>query len=83
MDSSCSSTRPDRICGASFVVDGRERLMALGAYPTTSLAVAMKRADEKRAQVEAGLDPVDEERKAEAAREAAERTYENAADALL
>lgn len=44
--------------------NGRRRDIGLGGYPKLSLAKARERASEVRAQVEDGLDPVAERRKA-------------------
>lgn len=45
-------------------VEGRRREMGLGAYPIVSLSEARKLADEARAKVRAGLDPIMERQKA-------------------
>lgn len=45
-------------------IHGRRREMGLGAFPAVSLAEARKRADEARAKVRAGLDPIKERERA-------------------
>lgn len=53
-----------------YVVQGKEKLMALGEYPAVSLASARKRASEARAMLAEGVDPM-------AARKAEQQRAEN------
>jgi len=54
-----------------YRIDGREKRLALGSYPATSLADARKRALEARGGLEAGVDPSEARKTATAARLAA------------
>ena len=56
-----------------YRINGREQLMATGAYPEVSLADARKARDAAREQVKAGINP-SHERKIERARRAVEST---------
>lgn len=40
-----------------YRIDGREKLLAIGAYPETSLGEARKRREEARALVARGIEP--------------------------
>jgi integrase len=54
-----------------YHVDGRERRTGLGAYPEVSLKAARVKRDELRAQIRAGIDPIEAKRAAKQARLAA------------
>jgi Arm domain-containing DNA-binding protein len=53
--SSCSSPRPDQSSGASF--DSKQKLLALGPYPVTSLADARIKRDDAKKLVAEAIDP--------------------------
>lgn len=63
-----------------YRIDGKEKLLALGAYPDVSLKAARDRRDEARKQIAEGTDP-SAARKAETAERIAqtEHTFENVA----
>jgi integrase len=65
-----------------YFIDGRRKLLSLGTYPDTGLALARAKADEARKLVSAGIDPSDvrKEGKAEAVRR---READKRADAGL
>ena len=46
-----------RLWRLKYRIDGREKLLAIGAYPEVSLSVARKRREEAREQIAAGKDP--------------------------
>lgn len=54
-----------------YRVDGKEKLMALGAYPDVSLAAARDKRDEARKQLAAGIDPMAQKQADKVARMAA------------
>lgn len=59
-----------------YRIDGREKLLSIGAYPELSLADARKRRDEARAMIASGKDPSREkQRKKTRARELAADTF--------
>lgn len=58
------------------MVGGRRREIGLGGYPDLSLAEARRKAKEKRAEIEKGVDPVEERRAARAALLAAQAEAE-------
>lgn len=57
----------------SYTFDGRRKLLSLGTYPSTSLALARRMADEARKQVREGVDPSDARK---ASRVASQRKHE-------
>lgn len=64
----------------SYRYDGKEKSMALGAYPVVGLADARRKRDELRAVLEEGRDPaIAKKLKVEAILEAARRTFETVA----
>ena len=65
-----------------YSVDGRRKTLSLGTYPTTSLSMARKQADEARKLVRQGVDPSGT-RKAERAELVRQRTVEEMAAAGL
>lgn len=56
-----------RLWRLRFSLAGRESMLALGAYPDTSLKTARERRDEARKQVAAGISPAAQRRSARAA----------------
>ncbi|MCP5357553.1 MAG: integrase arm-type DNA-binding domain-containing protein [Pseudomonadales bacterium] len=54
-----------------YRINGKEKLMALGVYPDTSLALARSKRDEARALLANGIDPMDNKHAVKAAHEAA------------
>lgn len=63
-----------------YRVGGKEKRIALGAYPAVSLAEARRRRDQERAKLEQGLDPsLERKREKAAAQKSSERTFERLA----
>jgi hypothetical protein len=65
-----------------YELNGRERFMGLGPFPTISLKLARERAQEQRRKLADGIDPIEAKKaaRAAAALEAAKTiTFENAA----
>lgn len=54
-----------------YRIDGKEKLMALGVYPDTSLALARSKRDEARALLANGIDPMGNKHAVKAAQQAA------------
>lgn len=54
-----------------YRMEGKEKLMALGVYPDTSLALARSKRDEARAMIASGIDPMDNKHAVKAAQKAA------------
>lgn len=64
-----------------YVLHGREKLLALGVYPKVSLAQAREKVRAARVQLDQGIDPAVERRKARLARqEAAEASFQAVAE---
>ena len=55
---------------------GRERVLALGAYPEITLARAREKRTEARRQLDLGIDPMEERKAAKVAETKAEATFE-------
>ena len=51
-----------------YTADGRDRIATVGQFPTWSLTAARKRAQELRKQIDAGADPLQEQRARQAAK---------------
>ena len=60
-------TRAGRYWRLKFRLHGKERLMSLGTYPSTSLAAARERRAEARALIAEGINPVEHRRSRQAA----------------
>lgn len=58
-------TKAGRYWRLKFRLRGKERLMSLGTYPDTSLAIARERRAEARALIADGIDPVKQRRSCE------------------
>jgi len=55
----------------NYTINGRRKLLSLGTYPATSLALAREKANKARAMVAAGVDPSEARKGARAAQRAA------------
>jgi hypothetical protein len=67
-----------------YKVAGKEKLLALGAYPTVSLKEARARRDDARRLLSEGTDPgADKKRKAIAAKISAANTFRALADEFI
>lgn len=77
MDASGKPLPPSKLWRFKYRYAGKEKLMALGAYPAVSLAEARKRRDEAKEMLAKGSDPSSEKRVQKAAKlEADENTFE-------
>ncbi|WP_298166603.1 DUF4102 domain-containing protein [Novosphingobium sp.] len=67
-----------------FRIEGKEKRIALGAYPAVPLADARRRRDAARAQIEQGVDPTIERKREKAvAKFSAENSFEQVAGEYL
>lgn len=73
-----------RLWRLKYRVDGREKLLAIGAYPVVTLAKARERRDEAKALLAEGIDPSRHKREAKRAAEAAaSNTFRMIAEELV
>ena len=73
-----------RLWRQKYRITGKEKRLALGAYPEVSLAEARKRSDAARAKVEQGIDPgLERKREKATAKISAENSFERVAEEYL
>jgi len=67
-----------------YRIGGKEKRLALGAYPEVTLAEARKRSDAARAKIEQGIDPgLERKREKATAKISAENSFERVAEEYL
>lgn len=65
-----------------YTYEGKEKRIALGAYPEISLAAARKMREDNKTKIALGIDPAEERNKAKAVRQAKESEAENKLNAV-